>query len=409
MSTRSVSSNGSKKNDKQWAIFMGDLSRLREVISNKKQSERHSILWKCLGGIDAAVRGVGQVVFANNPVSGLLIIITLGFTSPNVLLFGSTTGFLGLVISYLIQDPGSSIENGLTVYNPLLIGIVTSSIFPTECSSWDRLTMLMMFSGTIFSVILARANGKGRFPVITFPFNVIETMILIILTIHHRREPTPEGMIDAVSHFNCQSNETLITESMINTDIESICKTIHINSTYVIDWGMVFRGIVTSSSQVFAVDNVIAGTIIYLAILIYSPTTALFSLIGAIIGSLSALGLGVPHESVYSGLWGYNSLLLSCSFGGIFLVLNTQTTLLAFIAAIFTVLLQYTLNFFFLKMSLSVLTIPFVATCYLFISVRDVMDPVFPEPMIVTFPEKHRAQFQRIRRSYDENESPQSV
>ncbi|XP_015116209.1 urea transporter 2 [Diachasma alloeum] len=408
MSARSASSNGSGRNNKKWAVFMGDFPLLRDAISKRKQGKRHSILWKCLGGIDAAVRGVGQVVFANNPVSGLLIIITLGFTDPNVLLFGSITGFLGLLISYLIQDPGSSIENGLTVYNPLLIGIVTSAIFPGECSRWDGLIVLMMFAGTIFSVILTRANGRGRLPVVTFPFNVTETMILIILTIQ-RMENSTEEVNDAVSDFDCETNETSLTESMMNPDIRSICKTTHSNSTFIVDWGMVFRGVVTSSSQVFAVDNVIAGSVIYLAMLIYSPTTALFSLIGAIIGSLSALGLGVPHESVYSGLWGYNSLLSSCSLGGIFLVLNTQTTLLAFIAATFTVLLQYTLDFFFSKMPLSVLTIPFVATCYLFITVRDVMDPVFPEPMIVTFPEKHRAQFRRVRRSSDEDESPTSV
>ncbi|XP_011303656.1 urea transporter 1 isoform X3 [Fopius arisanus] len=197
--------------------------------------------------------------------------------------------------------------------------------------------------------------------------------------------------------------------SMMNPDIRSICKTDLLNSTGRIDWGMVFRGVVTSSSQVFAVDNVIAGSVIYLAIMIYSPTTALFSLIGAIIGSLSALGLGVPYEGVYSGLWGYNSLLSTSSLGGIFLVLNPQTALLSFTAGTFTVLLQYTLYFFLSKMQLSVLTIPFVVTHYLFITVRDVTDPVYPEPMNITFPEKHRALFQRLRRSSDQDEIPANV
>lgn len=49
----------------------------------------------------------------------------------------------------------------------------------------------------------------------------------------------------------------------------------------------VFRGIVTSASQVFSVDNVAVGSVIYLAILIYSPATAAFSFTGAFIGTIS--------------------------------------------------------------------------------------------------------------------------
>uniref|UniRef100_A0A0C9RDT7 SLC14A1_1 protein n=1 Tax=Fopius arisanus TaxID=64838 RepID=A0A0C9RDT7_9HYME len=151
MSSRSSESDESLKRNKKWAVFMGDISMMRDAISRRKMGKRHSIMWKFFGGIDAGVRGVGQVVFANNPVSGLLIVITLGLTAPNVLLFGSITGVLGLIISHIIQDPGSVIENGLTVYNPLLIGVVTSSLLPEKFSTFDGLTTLMMFTGTIFS------------------------------------------------------------------------------------------------------------------------------------------------------------------------------------------------------------------------------------------------------------------
>lgn len=38
-------------------------------------------------------------MFSNNPISGLLIIISLGATSPGTLLFAASTGFLGLLLS----------------------------------------------------------------------------------------------------------------------------------------------------------------------------------------------------------------------------------------------------------------------------------------------------------------------
>lgn len=49
----------------------------------------------------------------------------------------------------------------------------------------------------------------------------------------------------------------------------------------------VLRGVVTSASQAFAVDNVAFGSVVYLGILIYSPTTALFSFLGAFFSTLA--------------------------------------------------------------------------------------------------------------------------
>lgn len=54
-----------------------------------------------------------------------------------------------------------------------------------------------------------------------------------------------------------------------------------------------------------------------------------------------ALGLDVSHVSVYAGLWGYNSLLTGAAFGGLFFVMSGQTAAVAFVAIIFTTLLQY--------------------------------------------------------------------
>lgn len=48
----------------------------------------------------------------------------------------------------------------------------------------------------------------------------------------------------------------------------------------------VFRGMVVASSQAYGVDNVPAGSIIYLAVVIYSPVTAVFSFTGAAFGAL---------------------------------------------------------------------------------------------------------------------------
>lgn len=49
-----------------------------------------------------------------------------------------------------------------------------------------------------------------------------------------------------------------------------------------------------SSSQVFAVESVATGSIVYLAALIFSPAAAGFAFLGALIGSLA----GIIHTGI---------------------------------------------------------------------------------------------------------------
>jgi len=51
----------------------------------------------------------------------------------------------------------------------------------------------------------------------------------------------------------------------------------------------VVRGSVVSASQLFGADNVILGSVIYLAILIYSPVTTAFSYFGALCGTFAGI------------------------------------------------------------------------------------------------------------------------
>ncbi|XP_044003139.1 urea transporter 2-like isoform X3 [Aphidius gifuensis] len=354
----------------KWVVCMGDFSLLRDTLS-KKKNEKQTAFWTILSLIDSLLRGFGQVVFANNPISGMLIIGALGLTVTGVAIAGVATGVLGLLISVLIGGSPEHIENGLTVYNPLLIGAVTYSIFPTQYGNWDSFAILITLVSAIASVYLARSFANGKYPCITWPFNILQIMILLILMEQANDHPT--------NYLEKNTTELIQNKSTI------------INNNP--DWGLVFRGILTSASQVFAVDNVAVGSTIYLAILIYSPVTAAFSFTGAFIGTISALGLGVPYDTIYSGLWGYNSLLTCSSLGGIFMVLNSQSIPLTFIAGVFTVFLQYIIYQFFIRIQLAVLTVPFVTTVWLFMGLRESEDNTFLYPVISTFPEDIRFNF----------------
>ncbi|CAD6244811.1 GSCOCG00013484001-RA-CDS [Cotesia congregata] len=360
-------------------VFMGDFPMLREKIVKKKNN---SIVWFFFGIVDSLLRGVGQVIFANNPVSGLLISLALITTTPEVMSIGLLTGFLGLTISMLIQEPLRNIENGLTVYNPVLVGAITYALFPSNYNNgrWDSFSILLTFIAVIVSVYLTRSLAREDFPCVTIPFNVIEVILFVILitqgAILVKKDPA-----DTIVKYT-------IVDNLLNTTKEEIYTRNETN----LNWGLVFRGTVVSASQVYGVDNVAASSIIYLALLIYSPVSAIFSVFGSLLGSLVALGLGEPYQAIYSGLWGYNSFLTSAAFGGLYVTLNQQTVPLTLASVIFTVAVQYILQKLFTQFGLPVFTLPFVITFAVFLGVRK-PSGMFIKPESVTFPEDQRRNY----------------
>ena len=91
-----------------------------------------------------------KVVFANNTISGLFVVIGLAVADINVCLAGllaatlaTVTGVvssssLSILLSYssrcgvpqLFNQPWTTISNGLVTYNGVLVGTVTASLCP---------------------------------------------------------------------------------------------------------------------------------------------------------------------------------------------------------------------------------------------------------------------------------------
>lgn len=58
----------------------------------------------------------------------------------------------------------------------------------------------------------------------------------------------------------------------------------------------------------------------------------------------AGLELGADRGEIYSGFWGYNSLLTGAALGGNLLVLNSHTAVATILAIIYTALLQFTIK-----------------------------------------------------------------
>ncbi|XP_043793927.1 urea transporter 1-like isoform X2 [Apis laboriosa] len=345
----------SPRHDYSWPVFIGNFSILQEYLSEKK-----SYLWSVVRLFDFLLRGFGQVVFSNNPISGLLIIISLGATSPGTLLFAASTGFLGLLLSMLLQDPQEHIANGLTVFNPLLVGAVSYALIPRIYGPFDSLCILLILLGTIFSVYMTRSMRDNKIPAMAWPFNLAEFALLLVLYAKHNGFDTAEKL-QLMRMDNATSDATTSNVSFIGENATGV----HV------DWGMIFHGVIVSASQIVAVENAITGCVVYLAILLFSPKAASFAFLGAFIGSLMALILGAPINEIYIGFWGFNTLLTGISLGGFFYTFNGQMVAATIVAIIYTVILQYSILFLFKNLKLPILSLPFILVTSLFLKLRN--------------------------------------
>lgn len=380
-----------------WFVFGGDFALLKEVLSKKRTK-----LWIPLHLLDYMLRGYGSVTFANNPISGLFIVIALAVNSPGILMFGVITGLIGLLFSMLIGEPSGKIENGLTVFNPLLVGALAYVFIPKLYGPFDAFGLLFLFYSTIFSVYLTRSFGNGKLPILTFPFVIVELMLLFVLKHNSRGIKSEDSFLMNITNNNGTSNMTMEDTGTI----------VGKEDTVSLDWGMIFRGVVTSASQVYAVDDVAVGAVVYLAILIYSPITTVFSLAGALITSLLGLQLNVQYELIYSGVWGFNGILTGAALGGHFLIINQYSCLATIVAIAFTAILQYIIFNILHQFQYPFLAMPFIITTWLFLCLANSTEDTFIYCKSASYPEKQRQEYyqrlatqrERVVEDYDEPE-----
>lgn len=373
------------RQERAWVPCVGDFAILKKFFAQKEGP-----IWHAVRLFDALLRGFGQMVFANNPLCGLLIAVALAAAAPGTLALSAATAVLGLLLSVAIREPREIVENGLTVFNPLLVGGMSYVLIPRIYGAFDAFSLLLVFLGAIVSVYLARSLRSDKFACTTWPFNLVEFALIFALSTQNGAEVLTKSMEPMFEMHNATSETTMTTATTTTTNGAGFYAEIPTNVS--VDWGMVLRGSVVSASQLLGIDNVIVGAVMYLAMLIHSPVSTAFSFFGALCGTFAGLELGAEHHKVYSGFWGYNSLLTGAALGGNLLVLNGQTAAASVTAVIFTSLLQYSIESILIKTQLPILALPFVIATSLFLKLSTGKeDPTFPWPVSpISFPEKQR-------------------
>ena len=330
-----------------------------------------------LAFVDSCLRGVGQVCFMNNPVTGLLILVAM-FVGEAWLGFA---GALGLAVSTLTaiwigMDRGA-IRAGLFGFNGVLVGAGLSLFLQPD---WDALVMVWIVVGSFFSTILhaALANvfiGAWAVPPFTLAFNFI-TLIFLIGALNFANGRVG-GLIAPA--------DAQVTSGSVSNTLRSAADAATANNIEGV-LNAIFRGI----SQLFFANSIVAGIIIIAGIAVCSRIAAIFALVGSTVGMLTGLALGANGVAIYNGLWGFNSFDAALAVGGVFFVLTWRSGLLAVACAVLAALLFGAIASLFIPWGLPALTLPFVFATLAFVLLKGAsteLEPVAVED--ITTPEEH--------------------
>ncbi|XP_056680348.1 urea transporter 1 isoform X2 [Monodelphis domestica] len=316
--------------------------------------------------LDWILRGISQVVFINNPISGIIIIIGLLIQSP----WWTLTGCLGTTVStltaLLLSQDRSAIAAGLHGYNATLVGILMAVFCNKGDYYWWLLFPVAVMSMTcpIFSSALGSVLCKWDLPVFTLPFNMALTMYLA-----------------ATGHYNPFFPTKLFVPV---TSVPNITWS-HINVPELL------KAIPVGIGQIYGCDNPWTGGLFLVAILLSSPLMCLHAAIGSTLGIIAGLTLSAPFENIYFGLWGFNSSLACIAIGGMFMALTWQTHLLSLTCALFTAYLGAALANMMAVFGLPSCTWPFCLATLIFLLVTTKNHSIYKLPLNkVTYCEENR-------------------
>ncbi len=331
-----------------------------------------------LGFVDWVLRGVGQVVFQNNPISGAVI---LGGIFYNSWIYGAVS-LLGTIIStltaLLFKADRGMVKDGLFGFNGALMAIALVAYTSKDFTHGDvpngYLWLYIVLCAVFTSVLVpafAALLGPHKVPGLTMPF-VLATWFFL----------------GALLQFT-----TIDVSNALKPTSPSDFTGPRPDYTW-ITW---FHGITMGIAEIFFQDNWVTGVIILIAIAINTRIGALMALMGSALAVGTAVFYGAHDEAIRDGLFGYNAALTAMALGGFFLVLNLPGFLYTVIGVLVTARVWASLGIWLEPTGMPVLTSAFVFVTWLMLLAKPGFTVLIPvAPADATTPEEN---LQRYRKS----------
>ena len=321
--------------------------------------------------VNVMLRGPGQIMLMDSPVTGLAVGAAVA-VSPDNGLWRAAMGLTGLLAAsllatcLLVKDDGQ-VRKGIYGYNGCLVGLALAEYFKADGLDIELLVFAAVSAMMAVMVQIAMHNvGEGfadGLPAFTLPANLL------------------------VAVFMAGAND--FDHAEVDVAALSIVNATATNSSWGAD--LFVDGTLRSVSRIAFVDSWLSGAIILGGVAVCSRITAVAMAAGALLGNSTAqlLGGSAAAAQAAAGWWGVSTSLVAAYGGGMHMVLSPSSVLLTAIACMLCVALQLAL-LPWAREGNPMLTWPFCAAALVMVLLKPSLERIVPvATSSLSTPEQH--------------------
>ena len=269
-----------------------------------------------------------SILFLRDYKAGVILFL-LSFLLPSVAVLGVVAIVITIAFAEIVGVREHYLKYGFYLYNSLLVGMGVGYFFEVSLLS-ILLTSILAVLTFLISFGLNRVFINYSLPILSFPFAFV-SMLFYLASLKY------------------------------NTLISNI-----LHRSPLFDINLIFSAFFKSMGTILFLPYNIAGLIISLIIFFYSRILFFLAIAGFIVG-VWVHSFFIPFNSSLNSFYNFNFILIAMALGGIFLIPNIKSYIIAFIAVILSVILIDAFEVFFNLYSLPVYTLPFNMITALFI------------------------------------------
>jgi len=308
--------------------------------------------------IDINLRGVGQVMFQDNPLSGALFVAAIAWGSfaagvPQVLFGGLLAVIAATLTAQWLRVEPASLRAGLYGFNGVLVGLALATFIAPGPLLWIYVVLGAAVSVVAMEATASVAKTWGM-PALTFPFVLVTWLLLL-----------------ATYGFAGLSGSALPAPGVV-APFASVAATR-------LDASLFVQATLLSISQVFLKGSMIAALFFLAGLAVNSFATAVAAVAGAILAVITAHALGAESDLVTGGLLGFSPVLTAVALGTVFNKPGLRVATYAALGTVFTVVAQAAFNVALTPLAIPALTGPFVLVTWMFLLPRLALDKAADE------------------------------
>jgi urea transporter len=303
--------------------------------------------------VDINLRGIAQVMFQDNPLTGALFLAAIGSGSyaagaPRVAIAGLLAVVVATLTAQWLRVEEAPLRSGLYGYNGVLVGLALATFLAPGALMW---VYVVLGAAVSVVVMLGTANAvKPWGSALTFPF-VLTTWLLLLATYG----------------FSGLAGVALPAGNVVTA-----FQPFEASPLKLID---LVQGVLHSISQVFLKGSGVAALLLIGGLAVNSLAAAVFALAGAVVAVMTAHLFGAESELIAGGLLGFSPVLTAIALGTVFYQPGLRVAAYTALATVFTVIVQAALNVALTPFAIPALTAPFVLVTWLFLLPRRCFEP----------------------------------